>query len=101
MILSKTQRDFKTGSSKSNFKTGNSKSNFAKHLLDKTHSMGPLVKIMNMIPVTRNEHMNVLEKFLIYFENKNNNQLNDSSTVSSHILFDAIITNDVSKCCLN
>ena len=52
MILSKTQRDFKTGSSKSNFKTGNSKSNFAKHLLDKTHSMGPLVKIMNMIPVT-------------------------------------------------
>lgn len=59
--------------------------------------MGPLVKIMKMLPVTRKGHMDMLEKFLIYFENKNNNQINDLSTVSSHILVDAIITNDVSK----
>ena len=38
--------------------------------------MRPVVKIMKMLPATRIGHMNVLEKFIMYFE-KTNNEIND------------------------
>jgi len=39
--------------------------------------------------------MYTLEKFYVYTENVNSNQINDKNTVLGNLLFDTIISNDV------
>ena len=79
-----------------NNNNNNSKSNFAKHLLDNTRSVGQIEGTRSVLYVMKNgEHMNTLKKFSTYIKTKNNNHINDKSTVICNLLFDAIISHDV------
>jgi transposase-like protein len=80
----------------SDFKNRNYSSNFAKHLLDNNHSIGPITDVMEVLHVTKKwEHMNTLEKFHVCIETKNNNQIDEKCTGVNNILFDAVISGDI------
>jgi len=60
--------------------------------------VGQIEGTRNVLYVTKNGgHLNTLEKFSIYIKTKNNNHVNDKSTVLCNLLFDAIISHDVSQ----
>ena len=58
------------------------KYSFATHLLDNNHSIGPINEIMEVLHTAKKErYMDTLEKFYIYAETRNNNQINGKNTV--------------------
>jgi hypothetical protein len=74
------------------FKYNNRKSKFATHLLDNNHSIGPINDIMEILyTTTKGRSMDTIEKFHIYKETCNNNQINDKNTVRPNAIFDAIV----------
>ena len=76
----------------SDFKNGNGKSKFAQHLLDNTHSMGPMENVMEILRTMNKETMlNTLENFHIYKGTKMDNKINDKETVRQNILFDGVL----------
>jgi len=81
-----------------NCKYHNGKSKFAQHLRDNSHSIGPVEGILNIVHVIeRGFRMNVMERlYYVYKETKEDNQINDGSTVTPNILLDSITQNDVS-----
>jgi hypothetical protein len=71
------------------------KSQFAKHLLELNHSPGTLEQNMTILHATKNVRMlNTIEKYYIYEEAYNDNQLNDRATVMPNIIFDMILHNN-------
>jgi hypothetical protein len=71
------------------------KSKFSKHLLDNKLSISSMENIMDILHTTsKGKMLNTMEKFDIYRETKNNNQMNDGHTVAPNIIFDTIILKD-------
>jgi hypothetical protein len=61
------------------FKYGNIKSTFAMHLLEKKHSIGHIEDIMKVLYINnKGRLMDTIEKFYIYKETKNSNQIKDT-----------------------
>jgi hypothetical protein len=80
------------------YKYANNKSKFAQHLLDNRHSIGPKENVMDVIYTTAKGKMfNTNEKFYIYRETRNNNQINDKCTVTPNIIPDTVILKDVDR----
>ena len=63
------------------YKYANNKSKFAQHVLDEGHSFGPMTNIMDIIHIEKKGRMlDTLEKYYIYRETQNGNQINDKLT---------------------
>jgi hypothetical protein len=76
----------------------NNKYNFAKHLLYHQHTLRPMEESMTILhAITKGPMMNTLEKFHIYKETRNNNQLNDKNRVMLNAIFDTILHNSSDK----
>jgi hypothetical protein len=74
------------------YRHANNKSKFAEHLLNHQHSFGPMNTIMDILHVTsKGTMMNTIERFHIYNETKNDNQIDDRGTVKPNTIFDSII----------
>jgi endo-alpha-1,4-polygalactosaminidase (GH114 family) len=68
------------------------KSSFATHLLDNNHSIGPIENIMGIIQTAKKgRYMDTVEKFYIFKETKNNNQINDKNTIKPNAIFEALL----------
>jgi len=75
------------------FKYSNNRATFAKHVINEGHSFGSMNEIMNVVHFERKGKMlDTLEKFYIYRETKNGNQINDRLTVKSNPIFETIVT---------
>jgi len=74
------------------FKYANNRSTFSQHVINEGHSLGPMDEIMNVIQYERKGRMlDALEKFYIYREIKNGNQINDSLTVQNNPIYETIV----------
>ena len=74
------------------FKYSDNRSTFVQHVINEGHSFGPMNEIMNVIHYERKGKMlDTLEKFYIYGETKNGNQINDILTVQSNPIFETIV----------
>ena len=63
------------------YKYNKYKSKYATHLLENHHSIGPMQETMHILYTTKKGHlMNTIEKFHIYKETQQNNQINDRDT---------------------
>jgi hypothetical protein len=72
----------------------NNKSNFAKHLIENKHTFNSMEDTMTILhTTTKGQMLNTLEKFYVYGETKNNNQINDGHTVTPNTIFDTILLN--------
>jgi hypothetical protein len=70
---------------------GHTKSKFAEHL-QHHHSIGRMDTIMEPIYITtKGRLMNTNEKFHIYQETKQNNQINDKHTVQPNAIFEILV----------
>jgi hypothetical protein len=77
------------------FKYNIRKSSFATHLFDNNHSVGPIYDIMDVLYTTgKGRFMDRVERFYIYRETRDNNQINDKNTVKQNAIFDAINSQD-------
>jgi len=61
--------------------------------------MGPINEIMTVLHTTKKKgkSMDMVEKFHIYKETRNSNQINDKNTVKSNTIFDTICSHDPSQ----
>ena len=74
------------------FKTGNKPFNFAKHLMEHTHSFGPIHNTLQVLQLhNKGAHLNTIERFHIYSEYTDNNHLNDESTIFPNKTFDTLL----------
>jgi len=74
------------------FKYNNNKSKFAMHLLENHHSIGHMDDIMEILYITnKGRLMDTIEKYYIYKETKNGNQINDKNRVKQNKIYDAVI----------
>jgi hypothetical protein len=70
------------------YKYANNKSKFAQHVLDKGHSFSPMTNIMDKIHIEKKGKMlETLEKYYIYRETQNGNQINDKFTFQKNPIF--------------
>jgi hypothetical protein len=76
------------------YKYANNKSKFAKHLLDNRHSTSSMENIMDTYITSKGKMLNMMEKFYIYRETKNNNPINYRCTVAPNIIFDTVNLKD-------
>ena len=77
---------------KNAFKTANKSSNFAKHLMEHTHSFGPIHNTLRVLQLhNKGAHLNTIERFYVYSECTNNNHLNDDSTIFPNRIFDILL----------
>jgi hypothetical protein len=77
---------------KNAFQTASHSSNFAKHLIEHTHSFGPIHSTMQTLQLqNKGAHLNTIEHFYIYAEYTNNNHLNNDSTISPNKIFDTLL----------
>jgi len=75
-----------------NYKYANNKSKFAQHLLENSHSFGPIDNIMKILySMKKGKLMDTIEWFHIYKETCKNNQTNDKNTVKPNIIFEKIV----------
>jgi hypothetical protein len=64
------------------FKTNNHTSNYAKHILEQSHSFGPIHDTMQILQYqNKGKHLNTIERFYIYTEFTKNNHLNDEYNI--------------------
>ena len=69
-------------------------SNFAKHVIEQSHSFGPIEDTTQILRhQQKGNHLNTIEKFYIYTEFTNNNHLNDEHTIAPNRIFDALLKN--------
>ena len=67
-------------------------SNYAKHILEESHSFGPIQDTMQIIQYhAKGNHLNTSEKFHIYTEFKNDSHLNDERTIAPNKIFDTLL----------
>ena len=70
------------------FKYETNRSRFAQHIINKGHSFGPMNDINEHNSLCEKRKIfDTLEKFYIYRETKNRNQMNDTLTVQSNPIF--------------
>jgi hypothetical protein len=68
------------------------KSNFAKHLSKENHPLPLIADYMEILQhVNKGPMMNTVEKYHIYKETANGNQLNDIDTIAQNTIFDVLI----------
>ena len=80
------------------FKYANNQSKFAQHLVDNSHSIGPIESLMNVLNTTiKGRLLDTMERFYIYNETRKNNQINDKNTAKSNIIYETIIREDTSR----
>jgi hypothetical protein len=92
--VGQTGRNFATRfkEHKNAFRTASHSSNFAIHLIEHTHSFGPIHSTMRILHLqNKGAHLNTIERFYIYAEYTNNNHLNDDSTISPIKIFDTLL----------
>jgi hypothetical protein len=74
------------------------KSKFAVHLVDNSHSIGPIENIMAVLYTTNKDRLlDTMERYYIYYETSKNNQINDSNIAKPNTIFDIIIREDTSR----
>jgi hypothetical protein len=93
-----TGRNFEKGFKEHfhSFKYNNYKSKFAQHLLETGHEFGKIDDTMSILYYKKKvKHVDTMEKFYIYRETKDNNQLNDKHTVIYNSIFETIIEKEM------
>ena len=66
--------------------------NFATHLIEESYSFGPIHNTTQILKChSKGTHLNTIERFYIYAEYVNNNQLNDKHTISPNSIFEALL----------
>jgi hypothetical protein len=74
------------------FRTNSHSSKFAQHLVEQEHSFGTINDTMQVLKrQKKGAQLNKIEKFNIYSEDTNDNDLNDEQTIFPIKLFDAIL----------
>ena len=67
-------------------------SNFARHLLENSHSFGPISNIMQVLHhQDKGAHLNTMENFYIHVEHATGKHLNDDHTIFPNRIFDTLI----------
>ena len=80
------------------FKNNNNKSKFAMHLLENHHPIGHIDNIMEILHITKKGRtMDTIEKYYIYKETKNGNQINDKNTVKQNKIYNAVIQGETGR----
>jgi hypothetical protein len=70
------------------FRHNTHQSKFAKHLHEHGHSFGKIETIMEVVKTqVKGNHLNTIERYHIYRETLNNNQLNEDHTDTSNTIF--------------
>jgi hypothetical protein len=78
------------------FKYNNYNSTFEQHLLETGHEFGKIEdNNVHHILRQKGKHLDTMEKFYIYRETKDNNQLNDKHTVIYNKIFETIIEKEM------
>ena len=73
-------------------KTNSHTSNYAKHILEQSHTSGPIHQTMQILQYPdKGTHSNTVERFLIYVEYSKNTHLNDEHSVSPNRIFEALL----------
>jgi hypothetical protein len=75
------------------FKYNNQNSKFPQHAIETDHEFGKRNDNVNQFFGKKGRHLDTVEKFYIYQETKNNNQINDRHTVIYNKIFDTILEN--------
>jgi len=77
------------------FKYGSNKPKYAQHLPDNRHAIGQMNNIMETIYITnKGKMMDTIERYYIFREIKNNNQINDKLTVKPKAIFAVVVRAD-------
>jgi hypothetical protein len=95
--VGQTGRSFLTrfNEHKAAFKTSNQSSNYTKHLIEHTHSFGPIQDTMQILQFqNKGAHLSTIEQYYIYREFAKNNHLNDEYTISPNKIFEALLAPD-------
>ena len=80
------------------YKYANNKHKSAQHLLENSHSIGPVGNIMKVLYSTNKGKLkDTMEMFYIYKETRINNQINDKNTAKPNIIFETIFHEDTRK----
>ena len=83
------------------FKYNSTKSKFVAHLLENSHSMGKIEDIMDVLHITKKGRtMDTIEKYYIYYETRNGNQISDKNTVKPNRIFEAILQGEANRMCM-
>jgi len=70
-------------------------SSFSQHLIEETHSSGPMNKIMEIIHCyNKGQYLNTIERFHIHIESAKSNHLKDPHTIRSYAIFDTPLQTD-------
>jgi hypothetical protein len=68
------------------------------HVLEKKYSIGHINDIMKVLYTTnKGKLMDKIQKFHIYKETHNNNQINDKNTVKPNAIFDIIVRENTDR----
>jgi len=71
---------------------GHTNIKYAKHVLELSHSFGPIHETMQILQYQGKEaHLNTIERYFIYKEFSKNNHLNDEFNISPNKIFDALL----------
>jgi hypothetical protein len=74
------------------YRHNTNKSKSAQHLTENRHSFGPIDNVMTILHKTeKGRMMDTMERYYIYKETKNNNQINDKNTLKPNIIFETIV----------
>jgi predicted GIY-YIG superfamily endonuclease len=77
---------------KSVFKTNSHTSNYDKHILEQSHTFGPIHQTMQILQYQdKGTHLNTIERFFIYAEFSKNHHLNDEYSISPNRIFEALL----------
>ena len=77
---------------KNALKTNSHTSNYAKHILEQSHTFGPIHQTMQILQFQdKGTHLNIIEWFFIYAEFLKNSHLNDEHCISPNKIFDALL----------
>ena len=77
---------------KNAFKTNSHTSNYAKHILEQSHTFGPIHQTMQILQFQdKGTHLNTIERFFIYAEVLKNTHLNDEHSISLNKIFEALL----------
>ena len=80
------------------FKTNSHSSNYAKHILEQSHSFGPIQDTMQILQYhNKGHHLNTIERFHIYTEFIKDNHLNDDHNISPNRIFDTLLKTPIAQ----
>jgi len=95
--VEQTGRNFLTrfNEHKTAFKASSQNSNFAEHLIERTHSFGPIQNTVQILHRQINgAYLNTTERYYIYAEFTKNNHLNDEQTIYPNNIFEVLLIPD-------